>query len=126
MGRARKQGGPWHLFFRSPSQETMDELDLFIKLSVIRGVHHMDVLAEVIKRYNNEFLTERSQLAGIELVDENKLRAALDGQETPASRITLHKLRTDGLMADLFWSHGRRVVYNLEGCKAFFRERRAA
>lgn len=114
-----------------PDQATVQEFEKFISLSVVRGVHHTVVLTELVKRHNEEFLALRPELRGVTLVDEKSLLSKLRAVRTPVSRVALSQYRRWDKLSPregrpLYWTNGRRVVYNLEGCKAFFRDRKAA
>lgn len=118
-----------NFFWPITDDDTRRQLELFIKLSVVRGVDHYDVLSELVAKYNRSYIAKRG-LEGVELVDEKELREKLSEAGTPASRVLLGRYRRAKRLklarSTIFWTDGRRVVYNLEGCKEFFRLRPAA
>lgn len=123
--------GSWHFIWPMPDRAAVREFDRFISLSVVRGVHHTTVLTELVKKYNADFLASRPELQGVTLVDEKFLLDRLKRRRTPVSRVLLSQYRAKNKLTPrdgkpLYWTSGRRVVYNLEGCKAFFRDRKAA
>lgn len=123
--------GSWHFIWPMPNKAAVQEFEKFISLSVVRGIHHTVVLAELVKRYNADFMASRPELRGVTLVDEKFLLTRLKRDRTPVSRVLLSQYRSNGKLTPrdgkpLYWTSGRRVVYSLEGCKAFFRDRKAA
>jgi len=104
----------------------IESLELFLKLSVVRGVPHETVLAEVMSRYNEEFIRE-NKLESTKLADENTTLAELRKAGLQVSRRTLWSYRTQEKLASAnghpcFWSDGpKRLVYNLGQVKSFFR-----
>lgn len=130
MLRNKGKSRSWHLFWKVPDDETLEQLELFVRLSIIQGVHHTQVLTEMVRVYNAQFI-ESTGLSEVTLVDEKVLLERLKPC-TPVSRVLLSQYRASRKLVPksglkpLFWTDGRRVVYNLEGCKAFFSELRAA
>lgn len=106
---------------------TRDQLELFVRLSIVRGVHHSVVLSQLVRDYNKRFLECNRFLAGVRLADEKELMSHLRKAGTPVSRVLLMKYReSDRLRSTtvpLFWTDGKRLVYNLRGCREFFRQR---
>lgn len=119
-----------NFFWPIYDRQTVKDLETFIKFSIVRGVHHSDVLAELVTEYNRRFEAQHPELRGIKLAHETDLLKALRQAKTPVSRCLLvryreSRMKVDGLIP-LFWTDGRRVVYNLEACKLFFKARAAA
>lgn len=109
------------------------ELDQFLRLATVRGVHHGKILEELLADYNKR-VVDTYCLHGIQLVDEADLLERLRDVGTPISRRTLwiHRNKwSRDLVPDgdgrapreqLSFSDGsRRVVYNLNKCLAYFR-----
>lgn len=119
-----------NFFWPITDRSVQDQLDLFIKLSIVRGVHHSTVLGELVRDYNTRFLADNPAIARLSLIDEKGLVADLKRKGKTISRITLVKHRASKDFAagqvPLFWTDGKRIVYNLDGCREFFGLKKAA
>lgn len=106
---------------------TRQQLELFVRLSIIKGQHHSTVLSDLVKSYNKQFLRCNAFLKGITLADEKQLMQKLRRGGTPVSRVLLGRYREDKRLASglvpLYWTDGKRLIYNLQGCLSFFKQR---
>lgn len=114
-----------HLFFRPPEEDSLAQLDEFMKLAVVRGAHWTVILDELIRKYNTEF-REKMGLGDRTLSFEHELISSLRSNCVKISRTRLGHHRDRGNLDGKHWADGVRVVYDAEGCKAFFALRRAA
>lgn len=118
-----------NFFWPITDSQTREQLELFIKLSIVRGVHHSLVLGELVANYNQQFIKKNRFLSGVDLADEKRLIRQLKLARTPVSRVLLGRYREDrrldGPGVPLFWTDGKRLVYNLGACKEFFRQRQS-
>lgn len=118
-----------NFFWPIADDQTREQLELFINLSIVRGVHHCEVLAEMVKSYNERFLDENPSLRGVSLIGERGLIKRMRDAGTPVHRVALVRHRGSKSFSlgavPLFWTDGRRVVYNLEGCGEFFRQKQS-
>lgn len=125
-----------NFFWPITDAATQKQLELFIRLSIVRGVHHSLVLEELVRGYNERFLEENPLVAAVTLIDEKGLIKSMRRAGTPVSRIALVRYRASPTFGcakpdhaeravPLFWTDGRRVVYNLEGCGDFFKQRQS-
>ena len=108
--------------------KTLKTVELFIKLSVVKGVPWAVLLAQVVDEWNKTFIKEK-KLNGVKLVYEDNLLSLLNTNGVPLSRRTLYLHRNGKAMVrnggkPLFWTDGRRVVYDLSGCESYFKYRR--
>lgn len=119
-----------NFFWPITDKHTRDQLELFIKLSIVDGRHHTVVLSQLVRDYNEGFLERNRFLDGVRLADEKELMSHLRRVGTPVSRVLLSRYRDDGRLQSttvpLFWTDGKRLIYNLQGCKAFFKQRQRA
>lgn len=103
-----------NFFWKVVDAKTIAALSTFIKLAVVRGVHHNEVLHEIIDAYNRRYISEES-LSGVRLVDEQDLLAELEKSGLRISHTTLMKYKRDGVLdGPACYSNGFRVVYNLD------------
>lgn len=118
-----------NFFWPIKDRETDKELETLIRLSVVKGVHHTEVLAGLVREHNREFTASNPDVAKATLIDEKGLIQRLKADGIPVSRVTLLRHRTSseftrGDGSPYFWTDGRRIVYHLENCKRYFARRK--
>ncbi len=118
-----------NFFWPITDPKTLKSVELFVKLSVVKGVPWPVLLARLVDDWNRSFMKER-KLAGITLVYEDNLLSLLNNDGVRLTRRTLYLHRNGKAMVrqggrPLFFTDGRRVVYDLSGCKSYFKYRRA-
>jgi hypothetical protein len=120
-----------NFFWKVTKAKAIAALGQFIMLAVHRGMHHNDVLLEVITEYNERYLRDNG-LSGVKLVSERELLRLLKGTALEVSHGALMNYKRAGALdckepdKPAFYENSTKVVYDLEVAKVCIRRHLAA